>query len=225
MDALSGFLRAGLAGLFLGAIAAAAPVRAELRVTAPPDGAVIAATTAILIGDGAATGIEVLLNGRKATGIAMVGKAFTGTLALVPGKNVVVISSGALRREIALICKPQEKSGIYRYHDPVVEGGCKACHPQGVGRTTVVEAKLCRSCHDPKDGAKILHGPIGAGQCTVCHDPHGSSRKGMLVAGARELCVSCHDQNRSRAHLEHSGEKPCTECHDPHGSGKKFLLH
>lgn len=218
-------IRAGLVAALLGGLVAASSARAELLVTVPPDGAVLADTTAIIIGKGAGDGFEILLNGQKVAGIAQVGKAFTGSLPLVAGKNRIAVRSGSEQREITLTSRPKETVGIYRYHPPVVEGGCKECHPRGVGRTAAVEAQLCRSCHDPKDVAKILHGPIGAGQCTVCHDPHGSSRKGMLVAEARELCVSCHDQNRSRAHLERSGERPCTECHDPHGSGKQYLLY
>jgi predicted CXXCH cytochrome family protein len=216
--------KTGLAAL-AAALLAASAARAELRVLAPPDGAVVAVGKVPLIGVGAGAKIEVTHNGRKVAGIGQTGNAFTGVLVLAEGKNVLTFRAGDLLREVTVFFKPGAKEGVFTYHDPVAEGSCKECHPQGVGRTAAVEAKLCRSCHDPKDGAPYVHGPIGAGQCTICHDPHGSARKAFLVAGTRELCVSCHDQDRSKEHIERAKNRACPECHDPHGSGKKYLLY
>jgi predicted CXXCH cytochrome family protein len=205
---------------------AAAP-GGDLKVLAPPDGALLHSSPVTLIGSGTEGNLEVSLNGRKLVGIKQVGRAFTGPLELAEGKNELLVKSGAESRHSTFEYRAKPTGGTpYRYHDPVQDGECKACHPQGVGRTSpVTEAKLCNSCHDPKTGYKRLHGPLGAGQCSICHDPHGSAYPAFLVMGVRALCVQCHAQSRSQTHIEKSGNKQCPECHNPHGSDKQFLLY
>jgi predicted CXXCH cytochrome family protein len=217
------------AGLVLAAaVFAAAPVSGgDLKVLAPPDGAVFTAPSAILIGMGSSGDLEVTLNSRKVGGIKQSGRAFTGPLDLAEGKNVLLVKSGVETREMIFERRSKNTgSFVYRYHDPVKDGECKACHPQGVGRTSpVTEAKLCNTCHEPKTGFKHLHGPLGAGQCSICHDPHGSSYPTFLIMGVRALCVECHAQSRSQSHIDKSANKQCPECHNPHGSEKQFLLY
>ena len=220
--------RAAAAGLALATalFAAAAASGGELKVLAPPDGALLTGSKVTLIGSGSEGNLEVTLNGRKVAGIKQVGRAFTGPLELVAGKNVLLVSSGPESRHSTFEYRAKATGAVYRYHDPVRDGECKACHPQGVGRTSpVTEARLCNSCHDPKTGFKRLHGPLGAGQCSTCHDPHGSSFPSFLIMGVRALCVQCHAQSRSQTHIEKSGNKLCPECHNPHGSEKQFLLY
>ena len=207
--------------------AASAATGGELKVLAPPDGALLVGSPVTLIGGGTAGDLEVTLNGRKVAGIKQAGRAFTGPLELVEGRNVLLVKSGAESRESTFEYRARNAGvGAYRYHDPVSDGECKACHPQGVGRTSpVTEARLCSTCHDPKTGYKRLHGPLGAGQCSICHDPHGSAFPAFLVMGVRALCVQCHAQSRSQSHIEKSANKQCPECHNAHGSEKKFLLY
>ena len=219
-----------LAGAVCLALAAAPPVRAELRVLAPPDGAVLDHTPLTLIGTGADAAVEVTITGPNTVGTyggKLSGKAFTAELALTPGESVVMVVSGAQSQRVNYTYVTKDvPAGAYRFHPPVAEGDCKACHPQGVGRTSPVsEAKLCNTCHDPKTGAKRLHGPLGTGTCSVCHDPHGSGNPKYLVMNIRALCVQCHAQTRSQTHIEKSGDKSCPDCHDPHGSDKQYLLH
>jgi predicted CXXCH cytochrome family protein len=187
----------------------------------------MASSPVMLIGSGSGGGLEVTLNGRKLGGIKQVGRAFTGPLELVAGTNVILVKSGVESRQVSFEYRAKDTSGAaYRYHDPVRDGECKACHPQGVGRTSpVTESRLCGTCHEPKTGYKRLHGPLGAGQCSICHDPHGSAFPAFLVMGVRALCVQCHAQSRSQTHIEKSGSKQCPECHNPHGSEKQFLLY
>jgi predicted CXXCH cytochrome family protein len=216
-----------LPGLILVAVLAAGhPAQAELKILAPPDGATLSSAAVTLIGSGSAGALEVQLNGRKVAGIKQSGRAFTGPLALAAGKNVLLVRSGVetLQYSVEYQAKGAAASP-YLYHDPVADGECKACHPQGVGRTSpVTEARLCNACHDPKTGYKYLHGPLGTGQCTICHDPHGSSNPALLVTSLRALCVQCHAQSRSQSHIEGSSTKQCPECHNPHGSEKQYLL-
>jgi len=198
----------------------------ELKVLAPPDGALLANSPVMLIGSGSAGDLEVTLNGRKVDAVKQVGRAFTGSLVLTEGKNVLLVKAGVESRQYTFEYQVKAAGGpVYRYHDPVGDGECKDCHPQGVGRTSpVTEARLCNTCHDPKTGFKNLHGPLGAGQCSICHDPHGSAYPAFLVMGVRALCLQCHAQSRSQTHIEKSGDRQCPECHNPHGSEKQFLL-
>jgi len=217
------------AGLLLGAtlLVAGAAGAAELKILAPPDGSIVGVSPVTLIGSGVGGDLEVTVNGSRVTGVKQVGSAFTGPIALVAGKNVVLVKSGAESRQLDYEYRPDDAGAMaYRYHDPVKDGECKACHPQGVGRTSPVsEARLCATCHDPLTGFKRLHGPLGAGQCSICHDPHGSAFPKFLVTGLRALCVQCHAQSRSQSHIEKSANKQCPECHNPHGSEKQYLLH
>lgn len=205
---------------------AAATVRAELRIIAPPDGAELVSLPVTLIGSGVDGPIAATLNGRKISSVKQFGKAFTAQAELIPGKNVVeVTSAGELLRATYTFSPKKKVPGAYRYHPPVAEGDCKSCHPQGVGRASLVaESRLCDSCHDPMNVKKHLHGPLGAGQCSVCHDPHGSGNPAFLVMSVRALCVLCHVQSRSQTHIESSGSKNCPECHNPHGSEQRYLL-
>jgi predicted CXXCH cytochrome family protein len=217
----------GFAGLALAAAVLAPSARAELRALAPPNGAVVAVSPVILIGSGALAGIDVTVNGKPFGGAKQSGKAFLATIDLVPGENVVLVRSGEESVRLAFTYTAKNPPATaFRYHPPVAEGDCKACHPQGVGRTfPVSEARLCSSCHDPITGGKYLHGPLGTGQCSICHDPHGSGNPKYLVMNSRALCVQCHAQSRSQSHIEKSGDKNCPECHDPHSSAKQYLLH
>ena len=188
----------------------------------------LAGSKVTLIGSGSEGDLEVTLNGRKVAGIKQVGpglhrSARAGRRARTCSWSSRAPSPGRSTFEY----RAKAHGGrCYRYHDPVGDGECKACHPQGVGRTSpVTEARLCHTCHDPKTGFKRLHGPLGAGQCSICHDPHGSAFPAFLVMGVRALCVQCHAQSRSQSHIEKSGNKQCPECHNPHGSEKQFLLY
>jgi predicted CXXCH cytochrome family protein len=216
--------------LSLALLAAAPAARAELHVLAPPDGAILATSPVTLIGTGATASVEITVTTPKTVGTSvgkLSGKAFTAAVKLDPGENMVLVKSGDQSQRVVYTFAPEDQSPrVYRFHPPVADGDCKACHPQGVGRTSPIsEAKLCNACHDPKTGAKILHGPLGAGICSSCHDPHGSSNPRFLVLNVRALCIQCHAQSRSQAHIERSGTKSCPECHDPHGSNKQYLLY
>jgi len=220
---------APLAGLVALCLTAAPAAGAGLRVLVPPDGAVLGGTPATLIGTGATASVELTVTGPSAVstlGGKLSGKAFTAEVNLAPGENTILVKSGNQSQLISYTYVPKDApAGAFRYHPPVAESDCKACHPQGVGRTSPVsEAKLCNSCHDPKTGAKHLHGPLGTGQCSICHDPHGSGNPKFLVMNVRALCVQCHAQSRTQSHIDKSGNKNCPECHDPHGSDKQYLL-
>ena len=66
-----------------------------------------------------------------------------------------------------------------------------------------------------------------AGTAPSCHAPHGSAEAGLLVTGARQLCLDCHDDlDAGGAGSTHAPfvKQDCTVCHDPHSSSQPALL-
>jgi predicted CXXCH cytochrome family protein len=115
-----------------------------------------------------------------------------------------------------------DKPGVV-YHPDVKK--CVDCHP-GAPKEYRVAAPvdaLCYKCHDRKDTRKLVHGPLGSGDCTTCHDPHGSPNPALAVAPPQVLCGTCHDHASTGKHMKQSLGKGCTTCHDPHSSDKMFL--
>jgi len=109
------------------------------------------------------------------------------------------------------------------YHPGVKK--CAGCHPGAPKEYRVARPvdALCYRCHVRKDTKKLVHGPLGSGECTACHDPHGSKYRAFVVASTEVLCKTCHDHASSANHMKQSRGKRCTACHDPHASDKSFL--
>jgi len=115
-----------------------------------------------------------------------------------------------------------DKPGVV-YHPGVKK--CDKCHPGAPKEYRVARPvdALCYKCHLRKDNKKLVHGPLGSGECTTCHDAHGSPHRALAIAAPDALCTTCHDQASSRKHMKQSRGKGCTTCHDPHASNKTFL--
>ena len=115
-----------------------------------------------------------------------------------------------------------DKPGVI-YHPGVKT--CTKCHPGAPKEYRVARPvdALCYRCHPRKDTKRLVHGPLGSGECTACHDPHGSKYRAFAVASAEVLCRSCHDQKSSEKHFKQTRGKGCVTCHDPHSSSKAFL--
>jgi len=105
-----------------------------------------------------------------------------------------------------------------------------AGHPAVTG-----DGPACITCHRDVTAARVVHGPVAAGQCRTCHDVDNSTGvRRVTVKGAgpadstAALCVSCHQDLGDRLKQDHrhapvaSGK--CTVCHDPHGSPFRFQL-
>jgi predicted CXXCH cytochrome family protein len=135
-----------------------------------------------------------------------------------------VILAAALVLLALSAVSPSSRAGKMRYHPGYQEGECGDCHEGKPGKLGVRHSDVCHSCHERKDAARFLHGPVGAGMCSYCHRPHGSEEKALLAQPVKSLCVSCHDQPSSGEHLRRSAGRKCEECHDPHGSEKKYFL-
>ena len=139
---------------------------------------------------------------------------------LTPGKNVLTVHADGASVGRSVVAST---TVTYRYH-PEVEK-CAGCHKDTVRGYLVTgrEDTVCYQCHDRKDGKKLVHGPLGGGECTSCHDPHGAMNASLTIAGVEGLCVRCHDQPHSAKHMRESKAVGCVTCHEPHSSSKVFL--
>ena len=195
-----------------------------VRISAPSGGAVVSEARIVLSGRAGSSTVQVNLNGKGLPAATVTNGFFSLPVTLATGVNRLEFRAGSASDAITVEYRPG--AGGYRFHPGYGEGECGDCHEKSIGSiASPTQSGLCHSCHDSKDDAGFLHGPVGAGQCTFCHDPHGSSEKAFLNRGGTALCVACHDQPGSREHMDSSKEKACVACHDPHGSEKKFFLH
>jgi predicted CXXCH cytochrome family protein len=187
-----------------------------------PAGAVIAAGR---LPEGAGF-VNLLLDGAPVAEISRGDRTFSASLAPGPGRHTIEAVAGNLRTSLSFTYGTGGRGQApYRYHAPVLEGGCAECHA-GVRRgAAMAEAETCKACH--RKLAMIypyIHGPLAAGKCVVCHDPHGSSWPALTPTDARALCTSCHDQPGSLDHVEKARSRVCYLCHNPHASmNRKFL--
>ncbi len=137
-------------------------------------------------------------------------------------------------------------------HDPAAKWTCFTCHEVIAGgrKYTISkpDEKACYPCHHSEikqwKNKKIMHGPAAVGYCTLCHNPHGAAWQGLLKMQTTYLCVNCHEEKASGAHviagfygkghpvngvkdpLMPEREFTCASCHDPHaGSTRNMLKH
>ncbi len=139
-------------------------------------------------------------------------------------------------------------------HGPSAVGSCETCHSRAsdkrskTSRNSAAEpySKICHQCHgDSINSWNALdnrHGPYALGNCTICHDPHGSDYPYFTRKHTTSLCVSCHEEKASGAHvvvsfagrshpvrgkpdpLNNGKELTCASCHNPHASKFSSLL-
>lgn len=220
--ALAALLWAGICAV-PAVLLAAEPPKPCLALIAPPNGASIPPGKALVIGSAKGMGnlerVEVDVDGKGRQAVPVAAGGFVATVELGKGKNVVRVVAGKTSVSAVVI---GEKGGSYRYHSDVER--CEGCHAKGNGFALPgPKDAVCYRCHDRQDAGKLVHGPLGNGECTACHDPHGSGNPHLALADARMLCVTCHDQESSAGHLKRSAGKGCTECHAPHSSDKEYL--
>lgn len=113
-------------------------------------------------------------------------------------------------------------------HPPYHDRQCGACHDQStMGKLLKPLPELCYQCHeDFGKKYKVLHGPIGGGQCNMCHSPHMSANQYLLTRTNQLLCLYCHDSkdiSKIGTHPE-TKDADCLACHNPHGGDDINLL-
>ncbi len=218
------------AGIFLPAVSsfaqtdrtapAGTPV---LEILAPAEGAAVPPGKVLVIGRVKGVlpaGVEVDVNGKVHHKAALSGGGFMAMVYMTRGKNLLRVHADGASVERTVLASD---TVTYRYH-PEAEK-CAGCHGESVLGYVVSGRKdtVCYRCHDRVDGRKLVHGPLGGGDCTTCHDPHGASNPSLTVARAEGLCVRCHDQDSSTRHMKESRIVGCVTCHDPHSSDREFL--
>jgi predicted CXXCH cytochrome family protein len=109
-------------------------------------------------------------------------------------------------------------------HDANDESLIKTHHGQPFAKAD------CIGCHDPHQSAspklmqKFLHTPFADKSCEICHEPSKDGRVVLTAQTAKELCVSCHEEDQKQiesAKVQHPGALgECIDCHYPH-AGKR----
>ncbi|MFZ0734327.1 MAG: cytochrome c3 family protein [Candidatus Sulfotelmatobacter sp.] len=113
-------------------------------------------------------------------------------------------------------------------HDPKDADLQKAHQGQPFGTAN------CLQCHDPHQSAapklmaKFLHPPFADKTCEICHAPAKDGKVVLTQATAKELCVTCHDEQAKKidnAKVPHPGAQAsdCLDCHNPHASAQPYL--
>jgi len=112
---------------------------------------------------------------------------------------------------------------------------CASCHEvagPGMAKThkgIPISAARCSSCHDPhgSESAGMLrfatHAPFAEGTCDTCHDP-ASKPVAELRAGAKDLCLTCHDAPTRGHEIPGSEKGACVACHTPHAASTEILI-
>jgi|GEM_PF-1313016 len=147
------------------------------------------------------------------------------------------------------ICHKQVGQALYR-HKPVASGACFSCHEVVQGRRKYLVKQpvqqTCFVCHNVQarqwSGMKVHHGPTAVGNCTICHDPHGSDWPSFVAMHPTDLCLNCHQDKQSGAHviagffakghpvraasnpLRKNRPFSCAGCHNPHAGDSQSLL-
>lgn len=135
-------------------------------------------------------------------------------------------------------------------HYPTTQWTCFTCHEVlQKGRKYTIphpNEKVCYPCHNSQlnqwKSRKIMHGPTAVGTCTLCHNPHGSSYVSLLRMQTTDLCINCHEDKASGAHViagfygkghpvrdvkdpfRPEREFTCAGCHNPHAGDTQNLL-
>lgn len=113
-------------------------------------------------------------------------------------------------------------------HTPYQDKQCNSCHDRSsMGKLIKSMPELCYDCHeDFSKKYKVLHGPVGGGQCTMCHNTHTSPNESLLVRTGQDLCLHCHDSKQLITTETHKqmNDAGCTTCHNPHGGNDLSFL-
>ncbi|MFZ4704938.1 MAG: cytochrome c3 family protein [Bacteroidales bacterium] len=149
-----------------------------------------------------------------------------------PDNETVLPSNGSLEgTDSALIAQNLIREASrpkIQFHSPYQDKKCASCHNQGqIGKLIESLPGLCYKCHEEFNVRyKVLHGPVGGGQCTMCHNPHMSNNENLLTRTNQSICLYCHDSDQVFESEVHKSKKEvnCTECHNPHGGEDKFIL-
>jgi len=125
-------------------------------------------------------------------------------LELTPGRHELRIGDRQLRLFVADAegeHKPPDGWPVHRSHSTGTGKwkDCTLCHEleKREGRASIKDLKdplPCLGCHSADEFASThFHVLKPIENCQLCHALHGSTRKALLKAPAKELCADCHD--------------------------------
>ncbi len=131
------------------------------------------------------------------------------------------------KNELCSYCHTQSERSVV--HKPILDGECDKCHdPHGSDYPLQLlgdpSGSLCFPCHKPEEYGGIRHVEgrlVLVGACDVCHESHSSWMPALLPKEVQELCLTCHEDLRSRLELIGRSHAPvmdgrCLDCHDAH---------
>ena len=147
------------------------------------------------------------------------------------------------------ICHAQKSVNSF-VHNPAAQWTCFSCHEILKGQrkytTPKPDQQVCYPCHNKVmkqwKNKKIMHGPTAVGHCTLCHNPHGSAYPSLLRMQTTDLCINCHEDKASGAHViagfygkghpvrgvkdpfKPDREFTCAGCHNPHAGDTLNML-
>lgn len=159
------------------------------------------------------------------------------------------LSPARLEDSPCYVCHKQIGQALYR-HKPVAGGACLSCHEVVKGKriyaTKKPDKQSCFVCHSFQgrkwQSMKVQHGPAAVGNCTLCHNPHGSDWPSFISMHPTDLCLNCHHDKKSGAHviagffakghpvkaasnpLRQNRPFSCAGCHNPHAGDNQSLL-
>jgi DmsE family decaheme c-type cytochrome len=125
--------------------------------------------------------------------------------------------------------------------------GCEACHGPGAkhaeaegkgfilsfkGNNAKTNSDACLKCHEKMKGFSQFNRAehkLSAVGCNDCHQIHGTPMDKKLKMKEVDLCLSCHQDVKSKFYLSHShkvlqGALKCSDCHSPHGTRERASL-
>ena len=146
-------------------------------------------------------------------------------------------------------CHAQKTANTF-VHNPVGQWTCFTCHEILKGQRKYTTPKpdqtVCYPCHNRElkewKSRKMMHGPTAVGHCTLCHNPHGSTYPALLRMQTTDLCINCHKDKESGAHViagfygkghpvrgvkdpfNPDQEFTCAGCHNPHAGDTPNML-
>ena len=87
------------------------------------------------------------------------------------------------------------------------------------------EDRGCLECHEDLLEGKVVHDPVGEGDCEMCHEGDAEEHEFTLPEPIGEACSMCHEIG-SASGAVHGPVKvgKCTACHNPHASDHEKLL-
>ena len=221
------------------------PANAAIRIIFPDEDVWVSSDTVDIIGvlEGEDdTFVKVKVKKGKLLGSdksPIIKGAFSAAVKLKKGKNRIIINSGKSKAERKIFFAASKKEipeGLkpYYIHPAVEKSSCDTCH-QITGKSPSYKKIIpttanCTTgkCHTNIGNDKFIHGPIGAKICVFCHNPHGSSIPKTVSRSGKDLCLSCHEEEkriyREKVIMPPVNEGNCVACHNPHQSSQKFQL-